>query len=131
MWALVILTVLTLVSATAIWQMSAGRRALERRQNAIQALWLARGGAEIAADRLRDDAGYTGESIELIADSELRIAVEKDPVAMDGFRIRCEAHFPKAGPGRMAKTLTWKAVRSTDPAGVKLEVMNDNDLPAP
>jgi hypothetical protein len=131
MWALVIVTVLALVSATAVWQMSAGRRALERRQNGLQALWLARSGAELAADRLMANPDYTGESIELIADSDLRIAVEKEPTAKDSYRIHCEAHCPAAGPGSIGKVLTWKATRRGEPAAIKLELVSDNDPPAP
>jgi len=131
MWALVVITVLTLVSATAIWQMSAGRRALERRQNALQALWLARSGAELAAERLMANGEYTGESIELVPDSDLRIAVEKDPAEKDSYRIRCESRCPSSGPGSMGKALTWKATRRAEPAGVKLEIVNEIETPAP
>ena len=131
MWALVILTVLALVSATAVWQMSAGRRALERRQNGLQALWLARSGAELAAERLMANADYSCESIALVMDSDLRIAVEKDPAAKDACRIRCESHYPAAGPGSMGKVLIWKATRRNESAGVKLELASENDSPAP
>jgi type II secretory pathway pseudopilin PulG len=131
MWALVVITVLALVSATAIWQMSAGRRALERRQNALQALWLARSGAELAAERLMAKADYTGESIELIPDSGLRIAVEKVPAEKDSYRIRCESRYPASGPGSVGRALTWKAIRRNDPTGIKLEYTSDDDSPAP
>jgi hypothetical protein len=131
MWALVIVTVLSLVSATAVWQISAGRRALERRQHLIQAVWLARSGAEIAAERLMVDADYAGESIEVIPDTGLRITVAKDPAATDVYRIRCEAQCPATGPGSIGRALAWKAIRRDNPRSVALELVTDDDAMAP
>jgi hypothetical protein len=132
MWALVILTVLTLVSATAVWQMSAGRRAIDHRQSLIQALWLARSGAELAADRLLADANYVGETSAIAPETELRIVVTQDGDAKESYRIRCEARVPASGPGSTAKVLSWKATRHGEPVRVRLEIDDSEKLePSP
>ena len=75
-WVLVILTVLSVTSATAAWQFSTGRRMLERRQNRVQALWLARSGGELAAARWFSDAGC--RPIEALAYADLLYSGEID-----------------------------------------------------
>jgi hypothetical protein len=125
MWVLVILTVIAATSATAAWQFSTGRRLLERRQNRVQAIWLARSGGELAAARLLQQPAYTGETVAPIAESKVRITVEKDAARANTFKIRCEAQFPEDGPGAVSVGLTWTATRQADPAAVKLEVVDE------
>jgi type II secretory pathway pseudopilin PulG len=124
LWALVVLSVLGVMSASVAWHFVAVRRTLEGRQNRIQALWLARSGAELAAARLlADPDGYAGEVVEPIPEGQVRITVEKDPDRPNTYRIRCEAHYPAGDLRPVGLTLTWSATRQTDPAGVRLELV--------
>jgi hypothetical protein len=126
MWVLVILSVLAATSASAAWQFNIGRRTLERRQNRVQAIWLARSGAELAAARLlAGPDGYTGETVAPIAESRVRITVEKDAARPDFYKIRCEAQYPEDGPGAVGVALSWTATRRADPAAVRLEVVDE------
>ena len=133
MWALVIMVVLGVMMSTAVWQFVAARQVLERRQNALQALWLARSGAELAVARLLADGdAYTGEKIELIPDSDLRITVEKDAADQTKFRIRCEARYPSDGRTSMPRALSWNAVRQTDSKSIRLEIVDSvNEFETP
>jgi hypothetical protein len=96
---------------------------LENRQNRLQAMWLARSGAELAAARLLADAdGYTGETAEPVTGGQVRVTVEKDPAKPDTYRIKCEARYPEDGPGSFAHTLTRSATRRTDGGQVRVEL---------
>src|SRR5580704_3767050 len=128
LFALIVLGVLAVASAAAAWQFTTARRVLERRQNKVQALWLARSGGELAAARLlADPIGYAGEEVELIPEARVKIAIQKDSARPDGYRIKCEAHYPTTGPGSMTAVLTWSAARRTGPDGVRLEVVEPGD----
>jgi hypothetical protein len=124
-WVLVIFTVLAATSAAAAWQFTTGRRTLERRQHRVQVLWLARAGGELAAARLLSEPdGYTGETVAPIAESKVRITVEKDPARADTYKVRCDAQYPEDGPGSVSIALSWTATRKADPAAVRLEVVD-------
>jgi len=126
MWVLVILSVLAVTSASAAWQFTTGRRTLERRQNRIQALWLARSGGELAAARLlAEPDGYTGETITPIAESKVRITVEKDAARANSYKIRCDARYPEDGPGAVNVAVSWIAMQRKDPPAVRLEVVDE------
>jgi hypothetical protein len=126
MWVLVILTVLAATSASAAWQFSTGRRTLERRQNRVQALWLARSGGEIATARLlAGPDGYSGETIAPIAESRVRITVEKDAGRANTYKVRCETRYPEDGPGSVNVALSWTATRQANPPAVRLEVVDE------
>ena len=123
LWALIVLTVLGATTAAACWQFAAARRALEARQNRLQALWLARSGVEIAAARLLTDPdGYTGELVEPIPEAQVRITVQKDPDRPDTYQIRCEARYPASGSGSVERLVTRTATRRTDPSGPRIEL---------
>jgi hypothetical protein len=118
------------VMSTAVaWQFAAVRRGLEVRANRVQALWLARSGGELAAARLMADPnGYTGETVEPITDSQVRIIVEKDTAKPETYRIRCEARYPVDSSRSAGLTLTWTATRRADPVGVQLQLLDhDSD----
>ena len=128
LWALVVLSVLGVMSASVAWHFVAVRRTLEGRQNRLQTLWLARSGAELAAARLlADPDGYTGEAVEPIPDGQVRITVAKDPAQPGTYRIRCEAHYPAGDTRAAGLTLTWTATRPADPAGVRLELIDPGE----
>jgi hypothetical protein len=126
MWVLIILTVIAATSATAAWQFSAGRRTLERRLNRVQALWLARAGGEIAAARLlAEPDAYTGETAAPIAESRVRITVEKDAARANTYKVRCQVKYPEEGPGAVSVAESWMATRRADPPAVRLEVVDE------
>ena len=126
MWVLIILTVVAATSAAAAWQFSTGRRTLERRQNRVQAIWLARSGGEVAAARLlAEPEAYTGETLSPIAESRVRITVEKDAARPNTYKIRCEARNPEEGPGAVGVALSWTATRQQSPPAVRLEVVDE------
>jgi hypothetical protein len=115
MWVLVILAVLSVTSATAVWQIGAARRGLALRHNRLQAVWLARSGCELAAARLlADPEGYTGESIETIADAKVKIAVERDASRPDAYRVRCEARYPVGDRSEVSRSTSRLVTRRTD-----------------
>jgi type II secretory pathway pseudopilin PulG len=94
LWALVVLAVLGVTTAMAVSQFGAVRRGLDRRQNKLQAQWLARAGCEVAVSRLLAQPDYTGEVLAPIADAQVRIVVAKDVTKPDTFHIRCDADYP-------------------------------------
>lgn len=93
-WVLVVLSVLTGLSATAAWQYLAGRRVLRDRENALQASWLARSGVEIAAAHLLADPKYRGETLDLLPDSRVEVQIEPVADAADTYRIHATAKMP-------------------------------------
>src|SRR6266496_2220235 len=95
MVAVVALAVVSVVSASVVWNCLAGRRLLDQRQHQLQAEWLARSGLELAAARLlADPAGYKGESVELIPGALVRIEVRTEQAAPNVFRVTSEGRFP-------------------------------------
>lgn len=126
LWALVVLSLLGAVSATIAWHWLAGRRTLAARHHALQAVWLARSGGELAAARLMTDADkYTGESVALIPDSEVIIEVRKEPDRPGVYRVRCVATVPVGDARAVSKAIAWTATRTADPPAVRLEVVPD------
>jgi hypothetical protein len=123
-WALVVLSVLAVTSAAAAWQFAAVRRTLEGRQHRLQAIWLARSGAELAAARLlADPDGYTGETVEPIPESRVQITVQKDPARPETYRVRCEARYPVDGPGTVEHAVTRTVTRRTEGAKTRVEML--------
>src|SRR5205823_6183126 len=94
LWALVVLSVLGVTSAVAVREFGLARRQLAMRDQRLQAEWLARSGAELAAARLLEDESYTGETVEPIPNGPVRIAVETDAAKPGSYRILCEVHYP-------------------------------------
>jgi hypothetical protein len=123
-WALVVLSVLTTVLAATTWQVMAGRRLLDRRQDQLQAAWLARAGVELAAARLlTNPAGYKGESLELIPGSQIRIEVRSEPGSPDIFLVTSEARKPKDGSRPVVRSVTHRLRRSTEKDRARIEVL--------
>src|SRR5918911_233524 len=86
--ALAALSVVSVVMVAVSWHLTANRRLAERRQHQLQADWLARAGVELAVGRLLTDADkYTGESVELLPRSQVRIQVQKEPGVANAFRV--------------------------------------------
>lgn len=124
MMAVVALSVVAVVAAAVTWQCLAGRRLLDRRQNQLQAEWLARSGVELAAGRLlADPAGYRGESVELIPGAEVRIEVRAEPGKADVFRVTSAARVPRDGREAVLRETTRTFRRTSRDGRVRLEVV--------
>ena len=94
-YALVILAVLTALMALASQNVVSARRVLRSRADQLQSQWLARGGLEMALEKMQGDPNYTGEVVELIADARVEIKVDKND---DGkVRFTCEARYTGLG----------------------------------
>lgn len=126
-WALVVLSVLTVVMALATWQTLAGHRQAERRQYQLQAEWLARSGVELAAARLLAAADYKGETVELMERGQVRITVQAEDKVPGMFRITVEARYPAEEKGVVLRTASRTFRRVTEKGRVRLEVMKQAD----
>jgi len=127
MWMLVVLSVLTVLMAVITWQVLANRRWLDRRQNQMQAVWLARSGLELAATRLLSNpAGYSGESLQLIPESEIRIEVQRGSDSANSYSVTSEARYPASGKAVVVRSLTRRLRRVTGKEGVRVEVVATN-----
>jgi type II secretory pathway component PulK len=123
-WALVIATVVSAILAVTTAKILAARRLLEQRQNHLQADWLARSGIEIAAGRLlANPAGYTGESVEPIPSSRVRIEVSPVEDAIDTFQINVEARFPLNGAVVVLRRANCQFKRSVSAGQVRVELV--------
>lgn len=118
-WALVVVAVVSALTAAATLRMLAARRHAEAHRDRAQAEWLARAGYELAVDRLLTADGYTGEKATLLPDGEVTIAVRPDPDAKGVYRVTSEARYPATGRTVVAKV--ERAVRRADgPDGVRV-----------
>jgi hypothetical protein len=123
-WALVVLAVLTVMIGIITCQTVTGFRRADHRQAQLQTLWLARSGVELAAARVLDDpAGYTGETLELIPRSQVRILVTSDPKQDDIFLVSCEARFPTDQRESVLRSHSQRLRRIVESERVRLEVV--------
>jgi hypothetical protein len=124
MWTLVVLSVLTVMMATITWQVLANRRWLDRRQNQIQSVWLARAGLEWAATRLLNNpVGYAGESLQLIPESDIRIKVLKESNSPNTFSVTSEARYPNGSNAVVVRSLTRRLRLVMENDRLRLEVV--------
>lgn len=119
-WALVVVAVVSALSAAAAVRMAAARKHADAARNRAQAEWLARAGYELAVGRLlAAPAGYTGETAAPIPGGEVKVVVRPDPAEKGVYRIECEARFPAADRGATAHL--DRTVRRTDgPDGARI-----------
>jgi type II secretory pathway pseudopilin PulG len=122
MWALVVLSVLTIVMASITWQVLAGRRWLERRQNQMQAVWLARSGLEVAATRLLSNRAGE-EFLQLTPESEVHIRVQRDSGSPDTYSVTSESRYPTSGNALVVRSLTRRLRRVAETDRVRVEVI--------
>ncbi len=107
--ALMVIAVVSVFLALLARQHLQNRQSVARRQNQVQAAWLARSGLEIAAARLLESPeGYT-ETATLLPDSEVRIEVKK--VKPDVFEVTTEAVVAKEDRNRTRGTATRRFQR--------------------
>jgi hypothetical protein len=108
----VLLAVIAAIMATTAWQITASRRLLTLREQELQAAWLARAGVEMAVARLLSHpASYRGETVEIIAHSEVRIRVQPEPGALKDFRLASEARYPTDVPRPTVHSVTCEVQR--------------------
>jgi hypothetical protein len=123
-WTLVVLAVLTTVVGFVTWESVTAIRQIERRHHRLQALWLARSGVERAAARLLNDpAGYTGETLEIIPQSQVRIEVATEADQPHTFVVTCEARYPSDERQHVVRTESRRFRRSTDKDRRRLEIV--------
>jgi hypothetical protein len=129
MWTVVVLATLTTFLGLTVQHLLSSRRQLERREETIQATWLARAGFELACDRLLGDpSGYTGETVELLAAAPIAIKVQA--AGKDVFRVTSTARFRSGGGDRpVPNTLVRRIKRSVDRDRVRLEVLPSERVP--
>ena len=120
MWGLVVLTVAGTMLGCLTTQLLSNRRELDRRQNRLQAQWLARGGLELAAERLlMDAASYKGETTAPLTNSSVKISVAPVPGEADQYQITSVARYPVDGRDVVAISSSaacvarWKEERSS------------------
>ncbi len=125
--AVAALLIVAVATASVARQCVVGRRLVERRQQHLQAEWLARAGVELAADRLlADPTTYRGETLELIPGGRVRVEVRADPKAADVFRVSSEARYPddEADGTRCSATRSFRRTRRD--GQVRLEVIAES-----
>jgi hypothetical protein len=116
----VTLTILSLLISAIGWQIAAHRRAVDHRQYALQATWLARAGVEHAAAKLLQGAdGYHGETLALLPLSVVRIEVSSTD--QDVFQISCDARYPTEVGDPVRRSITRQFRRAVDGEQVRLE----------
>ena len=120
---LAILSMISLFMATITAQIVSNRRTVEHRGQQLQAAWLARAGIDRACSRLlTDPTKYTGESIELMPNSQLHIEIQPDPKSKDTFLITSEAFYPADNPHGVRRLLARRLHRVLDGPRARVEV---------
>jgi hypothetical protein len=122
-WALVVLSVLAVFSVAISGQFLSGRHWLERRQEQVQALWLARSGIEfVEAGLLSDPDKVTGEMPDLLPGWGVHIEVRKEKELSGTYTITSEARFPPEN-SRIRRSLTRQVRRISEKGNVRMEVV--------
>jgi Tfp pilus assembly protein PilX len=120
---LAILSMISLFMVTITAQILSNRRTVEHRGQQLQAALLARAGIERACSRLLfDPAKYTGESIELMPNSQLHIEIQPDPKSKDTFLVTSEAFYPADNPHGIKRLLARRLHRVSDGPRARVEV---------
>jgi type II secretory pathway pseudopilin PulG len=123
-WAIVAMAVVTILTSLITSQVLAGRRLADRRQNQLQALWLARSGLELATARmLNQPSGYVGETVAPIPGSQLRIKVTPAVGEPSIFIVVSEALYPAEGKDSVARTMTRRLKRVEENGRTRVEVL--------
>src|SRR5262245_1113787 len=105
--SIVVLTVVSILSLTAISRFATARRTMDDYAHRTQADWLAQSGLELATARLlADPNGYIGETVKPLPHSEVRIVVRKDSAEKDMYRIECDARYPSDSRGTVVRSVS-------------------------
>jgi hypothetical protein len=123
-WAIVAMAVVTILTSLITSQVLAGRRLADRRQNQLQALWLARSGLELATARiLNQPSGYTGETVAPIPGSQVRITVTPAAGEPATFVVTSEARYPDQGKDNVSREVTRRLKRVEENGRARVEVL--------
>jgi type II secretory pathway component PulK len=127
-WAIAAMSVTTILTTAITSQILAGRRLAERRQDQLQALWLARSGLEMAIDKLiANPHSYTGEVLTPIPDSQLRIEVKSFKDSKETYQITCIGRCVLEDARSVTRSLTRQVKRVTANGQVRIEVLPESD----
>lgn len=108
MFAVVVLAMLGAIAGTAIWQFLAGRHALERRANVIQARWLARSAASLTAAKLAEDRNaIPAESVDLLTGWNVQVQVEQPGTDKNLYRMQTTATTNAEDRSRVSVQFHW------------------------
>jgi hypothetical protein len=99
-----------------------GRRVMDRRQQHIQATWLARSGLELATARLLSNESYRGETIEMIPESQVHVEIKTDSKTPGTFLISSEARISAKGTNGTVTTLKRTVRRIVEKDRIRLEI---------
>jgi hypothetical protein len=122
-WAVIMLSVMTVILAGVTAQLLQSRKFLENRQNELQAVWLARSGLELAGQRLlANPAGYDSETLELLPLSQVKIKVARGPKP-DLFVVASEVTYPMNRRDKVVRTLTRRFQRTEEKGQARLAVV--------
>jgi hypothetical protein len=131
MLVVVALATVSLFITAITWQGLAGRRAIERRGHQLQAIWLARAGVELACSRLlREPSGYTGESLEILPQSQVKITVKPAPGSSSSFDIQVVARYPVDERDQVVRSLSRRVKRVAAKGDARLEFEPEKQAPA-
>jgi hypothetical protein len=120
---LVVLSATALLVTTITAYVLTNRHFSDRRGQQMQAAWLARAGIELACSRLMiDPAMYTGESIELIPNSRIRISVHSKAASPNDFLITSEARYPTDAPNPVMRSVSCRITRVAERGNVDIKV---------
>ena len=122
-WALAVLAVLAVFSVSISGQLFSGRHWLERRETRAQALWLARGGIELAeAKLLANPEKYDGDAPEFLPGWRVRITIQKLKGAEAMYLMTSEAGYPAENPSiRRSLKKTVRCIAGKE--GARLETV--------
>lgn len=120
-WVLVVMSVLTILSAGLTRQFVLARRLARDDVNQAQALWLARSGLDVAAARLLAAEDYQGETLHPLPETELVITVAKDADTAGRYHVTSQARLPGTGQLTASRTLEGTFQRREAEGATRLE----------
>lgn len=130
MWALVVMSLVTVLVMGLAAQLLQARRITDNHRNQLQSHWLARSGAELAtAKLLSDPEKYTGETVKLVPNSEVKIVVKKDASLEGTYHIESQSRYPVNMPGLSVMTVTRTVKRVDNATGTRMEQVASSTIP--
>jgi type II secretory pathway component PulK len=121
-WTVVVLAVVSSLSAAAVAQFASARKQIDVHRNRIQADLLARAGYELALSRILTQAkDFPDETITPIKGGEIEVKIRREKGDSGIFRIESVARYPKDERGAFVQTLRRTVKRVEDSQGVRIE----------
>lgn len=126
LFAVVVLVLLGTLSGTAVWQMIACRRALDRRANVLQAGWLARSAAAVTAARLAgNEKEPTDAAVKLLPGWTVTVQVQKSANEDSIQRLRTTVSSDSQDANRVSVQWSWTVRLGNDPRRFSMERDDD------